>query len=162
MKNLIILAEQLLPLAEEVLALKHELDAFKAEYEKPYCTQSDLEDWTDAAQEALEYSWEKRDREESYMEKKKELKEFLVTSFDGAMSVYNYGIKLWDTYPAPSNEIDKNGNELAPFYKAGALYQASYNPYVDEWVDVQLLAYIDKSEELRRLDEILYEVFLED
>ena len=162
MKSLIIIAEQLLPLAEEVLTLKHELDAFKAEYEKPYCTQDDLEDWTDAAQEALEYSWEKRDREEPYLEKKKELEEFLVTYFDGAMSVYNYGIQLWDTYPAPSNEIDKNGNELAPFYKAGALYQASYNPYVDEWVDVQLLAYIDKSEELRRLDEILYEVFFED
>ena len=161
MKSLITIAEQLLPLAEEVLTLKHELDSFKAEYEKPNYTQDDLEDWTDAAQEALEYSWEKRDREEPYLEKKKELKEFLVTSFDGTMSVYNYGIKLWDTYPAPSNEIDKNGYELAPFYKAGALYQASYNPYVDEWVDVQLLAYIDKSEELRRLDEILYEVFFE-
>ena len=155
MKSLITIAEQLLPLAEEVLTLKHELDAFKAEYEKPYCTQDDLEDWTDAAQEALEYSWEKRDREEPYLEKKKELKEFLVTSFDGAMAIYNYGIKLW-------NEIDKNGYELAPFYKAGALYQASYNPYVDEWVDVQLLAYIDKSEELRRLDEILCEIFFED
>ena len=160
MKSLITIAEQLLPLAEEVLTLKHELDAFKEEYEKPYCTQDDLEDWTDAAQEALEYSWEKRDREEPYMEKKKELKEFLVTSFDDAMAIYNYGIKLWDTYPAPSNEI-KNGYELAPFYKAGALYQASYNPYVDEWVDVQLLAYIDKSEELRRLDEILCEIFFE-
>ena len=162
MKNLIILAEQLLPLAEEVLTLKHKLDAFKAEYEKPYYTQDDLEDWTEAAQEALEYFWEKRDREEPYLEKKKELEEFLVTYFDGAMSVYNYGIKLWDTYPAPSNEIDKNGYELAPFYKAGALYQASYNPYVDVWVDVQLLAYIDKSEELRRLDEILCEIFFVD
>ena len=162
MKNLNNLAEQLLPLAEEVLALKHELDAFKAEYEKPYCTQSDLEDWTDAAQEVLEYSWEKRDREEPYMEKKKELKEFLVTSFDGAMSVYNYGIKLWDTDPAPSNEIDKSGNELAPFYKAGALYQASYNPYVDEWIAVDLLSFIEKTEYLQRLDEILYEVFFED
>ena len=78
-----------------------------------------------------------------------------VASFDGAMAIYNYGIKLW-------NEIDKNDYELAPFYKAGALYQASYNPYVDEWVDVQLLAYIDKSEELRRLDEILCEIFFED
>ena len=83
MKNLIILAEQLLPLAEEVLALKHELDAFKAEYDKPYCTQDDLEDWTDAAQEALEYSWEKRDREEPYLEKKKELKErFFVNNVE--------------------------------------------------------------------------------
>ena len=162
MKSIIAIAEQLLPLAEEVLTLKHELDSFKEEYSKPYCTQDDLEEWTDAAQEALEYSWEKRDREEPYLEKKKELKEFLVTSFDGNFRIYNYGIQLWDTYPAPSNEIDKNGYELAPFYKAGALYQASYNPYIDEWVDVQLLAYIDKSEELRRLDEILYEVFFED
>lgn len=159
MKNLITIAEQLLPLAEEVLSLKNELDAFKAEYEKPYCTQSDLEDWTDAAQEALEYSWEKRDREEPYLDKKKELKGFLITSFDGAMSVYNYGIQLWDTYPAPSNEIDKNGNELAPFYKAGALYQATYDPYADEWVAVDLLAFIEKTEYLQRLDEILYEVF---
>ena len=94
--------------------------------------------------------------------KREAYKEFLVTSFDGAMSVYNYGIKLWDTCPAPSNEIDKNGNELAPFYKAGALYQATYNPYVDEWIDVQLLAHIDKTEELRRLDEILCEIFFED
>ena len=162
MKSLITIAEQLLPLAEEVLTLKHELDAFKEEYEKPYCTQDDLEDWTDAAQEALEYSWEKRDREEPYLEKKKELKEFLVTSFDGAMAIYNYGIKLWDTYPAPSNEIDKNGNELAPFYKAGALYQASYNPYIDEWIAVDLLSFIEKTEYLQRLDEILYEVFFED
>ena len=161
MKNLIILAEQLLPLAEEVLTLKHELDAFKAEYKKPIYTQDDLEDWTDAAQEALEYSWEKRDREEPYLEKKKELKEFLIVSFDGNFRIYNYGIQLWDTYPAPSNEIDKNGNELAPFYKAGALYQASYNPYMDEWVDVQLLAYIDKTKELQRLDEILCEIFFE-
>ena len=162
MKNLISLAEQLLPLAEEVLTLKHELNAFKAEYEKPYCTQSDLEDWTDTVQEALEYSWEKRDREEPYLDKKKELEEFLVASFDGAMSVYNYGIKLWNTYPEPSNEIDKNGYELDPFYKAGALYQVTYNPYVDKWVDVQLLAYIDKTEELQRLDEILYKIFFED
>lgn len=162
MKNLIILAEQLLPLAEEALALKHKLDAFKEEYEKPYYTQSDLEDWTDAAQEALEYSWEEQDRKDPYLKKKKELKEFLITSFDGAMSSYNYGIKLWDTYPTLSNEIDNNGYELSPFYKAGALYQASYNPYVDEWVDVQLLAYIDKTEELGRIDEILYEIFFED
>ena len=159
MKSIIAIAEQLLPLAEEVLTLKRNLDSFKEEYKKPNYTQDDLEDWTDAAQEALEYSWEKRDREDPYLEKKKELKEFLVTSFDDAMSVYNYGIQLWDTYPAPSNEIDKNGNELAPFYKAGALYEATYNPYVDEWVDVQLLAYVDKTTELQRLDEILCEIF---
>ena len=160
MKNLIILAEQLLPLAEEVLALKHELDAFKAEYEKPYCTQSDLEDWTDAAQEALEYSWEKRDREEPYLEKKKELKEFLIVSFDGNFRIYNYGIRLWDN--AETCPETKDSNEFLMFYKAGVLYQAVLNVYADEWVDVQLLAYIDKSEELRRLDEILYEVFFED
>ena len=162
MKSIITIAEQILPLAEEVLSLKHELEAFKAEYNKPYCTQDDIESWTDAAQEALEYSWEKRDREEPYLEKKKELKEFLITSFDGNFRIYNYGIRLWDTYPAPSNEIDKNGYELAPFYKAGALYQASYNPYIDEWVDVELLAFIDKTDELRRLDEILCEIFFED
>ena len=160
MKNLIILAEQLLPLAEEVLALKHELDAFKAEYEKPYCTQSDLEDWTDAAQEALEYSWEKRDREEPYMEKKKELEEFLIVSFDGNFRIYNYGIRLWDN--AETCPETKDNNEFLMFYKAGVLYQAVLNVYADEWVDVQLLAYIDKTEELRRLDEILYEVFFED
>ena len=71
MKSLITIAEQLLPLAEEVLTLKHELDAFKAEYDKPYCTQDDLEDWTDAAQEALEYSWEKRDREDRILRRRK-------------------------------------------------------------------------------------------
>ena len=157
MKSIIAIAEQLLPLAEEVLSLKRELNSFKEEYSKPYCTQSDLEDWTDAAQEALEYSWEKRDREEPYLEKKKELKEFLIVSFDGNFRIYNYGIRLWDN--AETCPETKDSNEFLMFYKAGVLYQAVLNVYADEWADVQLLAYIDKSEELRRLDEILCEIF---